>query len=280
VLVRAACYVVIVWEMTFIFLVWRPFWRSIVLAVGVLFHFMTVLTLGLMIFPMVCFTCYLSFVDETDVRQIATWWRNLCQRRPRLEALSTAASNWTSQLPDASIWRRPIQAGAVAFLAAGTAAGVALEHWLDLYGERRPEGRYQLKPIDESLAQRLVAPPQPIRDVDKFFAIDTGTLLVGDLLVDRRRVFRHGDRLIAQCNLIPPHEDMWVECKIKDPDNRLVDRVGNVVLREQFRANFMYPISKSLEPGTYTLVFETAGREVLQKRIEIVADSRNSASAN
>lgn len=280
VLVRAACYVVVVWEMTFIFLVWKPAWRPWVLAVGVMFHFMTVLTLGLMIFPMVCFTCYLAYVEEDDARQVGAAWNRLRRRWTWLNAVCTGMEGRLAQMVPLRDWRRPAAIGFAAFVALFTLGGVGLEHRLDLYGERRPEGRYQLKPIDAALAQRMTAPPQPIRDVDKFFSIDTGTLLVGDLLADRRRVFRHGQKLIAQCNLTPPHEDMWLECKIKDADNRLVDRLGNVVLREHFRANFTYPITAALEPGTYTLVFETAGREVLRKRIEVVGDSRIAAVAN
>jgi hypothetical protein len=291
VLVRASCYTVVVWEMTFIFLVWKPSWRPWVLAIGVMFHFMTVLTLGLMIFPMVCFICYLAYVDERDARQAAAACGRLWQRygEPAASAnglwarLVAAWQSLAASLPQPGrlhAWRHTAAMGFAAFTILTTVGGVGLEHWLDLYGERRPEGRYQLKPIDPDLARRMVAPPQPIRDVDKFFSIDTGTILVGDLLADRRRVFHHGQKLIAQCNLIPPHEDMWIECKIKDADNRLVDRMGNVVLREHFRANFMYPITAALEPGAYTLVFETAGREVLRKRIQIVGDVQTAAAAN
>jgi hypothetical protein len=232
-----------------------------------------------MIFPMVCFCCYLAYVEEADAKQMAASWRRVCERWPAWNGALARISRWFSRERDLSAWQWPARFGFVALAALTTAAGVALEHRLDLYGERRPEGRHPLQPIDETLAQRMLAPPQPIRDVDKFFAIDTGTVLMGDLLADRRKVFRHGERLIAQCNLIPPHEDMWVECKIRDQHNRLVDRLGNVVLREQFRANFEYPIPVTLDPGEYTLVFETGGREVMKKRIQIAGDPRR-ASAN
>jgi hypothetical protein len=279
VLVRVGSYVALIWEITFIFLVWRTGLRPWVLAAGVVFHALTVLTLGLMIFPMVCFCCYVAYVEDADAKQMAASWRRACERWPALGELHASISRWLSSQRDVTGWQWPMRFGFVALGALTVAAGVALEHRLDLYGERRPEGRYHLQPLDEEFAQRLLAPPQPIRDVDKFFAIDTGTILMGDLLADRRKVFRHGERLIAQCNLIPPHEDMWVECKIRDQHNRLVDRIGNVVLREQFRANFEYPIAATLEPGEYTLVFETGGREVITKRIQIAGDPR-AVSAN
>jgi hypothetical protein len=280
ILIRIAGYVVIVWEMTFLFLVWNRFYRPWVLAAGVLFHLMTVLTLGLMIFPLTCYTCYLSFLEPEDIAQMRSMWRRLSARWPLWEALAARWTGWLASPRDWSAWQRPARAGFVALGALVTAGGVALEYHLDLYGERRPEGRYQLKPIAAELAARLLAPPQEIREVDKFFAVDTGTILAGDLLANRRKVFRHGEKLIAQCTLIPPHEDMWVECKIRDPDNRLVDRLGNIVLREQFRANFQYPITSAFAPGTYTLVFESAGREVIRKRIQIVGDGKNVVSAN
>ena len=44
-------YIVIVWEVLFVFLVWRGLARMLLLSTGVLFHVMTTLTLGLYIFP-------------------------------------------------------------------------------------------------------------------------------------------------------------------------------------------------------------------------------------
>ncbi len=279
VLIKLMSYVAIVWEVTFVFLVWRGPWRSLVLATGILFHFMTVLTLGLMIFPMVCFSCYLCFLDETDVAHIREWWTTLLAKGTlwvksiqRIFDAMPSPGAWAQRANGAYIACLPIT---LAFVG----GGVGLEHWLDRYGDRRPEGRYTLKEVDPNFLARMLAPTARIRDTDKFFAVDTGTILVGDLLADRRKVFRHGETLIAQCNLTPPHEDMWIECKILDEGHRLVNRVGNIALREQFRSNFMYPITAAMEPGEYTLSFENGGREVLQRRITIVGDGRT-ANAN
>ena len=124
----------------------------------------------------------------------------------------------------------------------------------------------------------MTAPPEPLRDEDKFFAVDTGTLLVGDMLADRRRVFRQGDKLITQCHLVPPHEDMWIECRILDAQNRIVHRSGNVAMRESFRLNFDYPITTAVEPGDYSVVITTAGREIQRKRISIVGNGSTMAA--
>ncbi len=279
VLLKMMSYVAIVWEMVFVFLVWRGPWRPWILGIGILFHFMTVLTLGLMIFPMVCFSCYLCYLDEADTAYIRQWWNGLlakgdvfakaCQRT---FLAMPAPGAWTK-------WHHGAYAAALPVALLGTFGGVGLEYWLDRYGDRRPEGRYTLKEVDPELMNRMLSPTARIRDTDKFFAVDTGTILVGDLLADRRKVFRHGETLIAQCNLTPPHEDMWIECKVLDNQNRMVNRVGNIALREQFRSNFMYPITAAMEPGEYTFHFETGGREVLRKSIVVVGDGRT-ANAN
>ncbi|MFO0919648.1 MAG: hypothetical protein U0872_15225 [Planctomycetaceae bacterium] len=102
---------------------------------------------------------------------------------------------------------------------------------------------------------------------------------MGDLLADRRNSFRQGERLIAQCHLIAPHEDMWIEFHLLDSDHRLVTRVPMVATREMFRVHLKYDLTEAIEPGQYTVVIQTAGREVLRKPIEVLPGSR-SAVAN
>ncbi|MBI1345370.1 hypothetical protein GC163_03695 [bacterium] len=281
VLLKAMAYVTIVWEMTFVFLVWRGMWRPWVLAIGIVFHFLTSLTLGLFIFPVTCFTTYLSFIDEQDFLAIRHNIR-LWARRQSWLPLGRWQAAWTSvwnRLGSPDQWRQPALVAFPLAMLVFTASGVGIEYWSDPYGVRRPEGRHQLKAVSSEFAQKLLAPTESIRDKDKFFAIDTGTLLVGDLLADRKRVFSHGDTMIIQCHLVPPHEDMWIECKILDAGNRLVGRTANVATREAFRLNFNYFVTTSLEPGNYTLQFESGGREVIRKQITIVGDG-SSVAAN
>lgn len=272
-------YVVIVWEVIFVFLVWnRSFWRPAILAVGVCFHFMTSLTLGLLIFPATCYSLYLSFVDEEDVQRAAAAFRRWRRRFAGVNALVAAAGAWLASL-DGARWRRLAPAAFVSCAVFVMGGGMALEYQLDPYGERRPEGRHSLTAIDPELVQQMLAPTPPLRDVDKFFAIDTGTIQVGDLLANRRTTFRQGERLIAQCHLNAPHEDMWIEMHLHDSDNHRVARRTQIATREMFRAHFHYDITQATEPGEYTLVIQTAGREVLRKPITILPASR-SASAN
>ena len=153
---------------------------------------------------------------------------------------------------------------AIAFL------GIEIEHHWDLYAERSPEGRPQLDAIDPDRARVLLAPVQPQRDIDKFFAVDMGTFLISDLLADRRTSFRQGEKMIAQCNLVPPHEDMVVECKIRDSDNRMIDRKVVVATRELFRANIEFEIAETMRPGAYSMTVETAGRHVMKKNFSIL----------
>jgi hypothetical protein len=279
VLLKSMGYVCLVWELTFVFLVWRGAWRPIVLATGIVFHFLTLLTLGLIIFPMTCYCCYLAFLDEEEFVRLRGWAKSLAPRFAAAGPWLAAVRQLGANLGDPARWERPAWVAWPALVLVFASGGVQLEWWVDPYDLRRPEGKHQLKPLDPQVTANLIAPTTKIRDKDKFFAIDTGTILVGDLLADRRRAYRYGDQMIIQCHLTPPHEDMWVECKILDGRNRLVDRTGNVAAREAFRVNFMYPVTKVLEPGEYTLVMETGGREVLRKKVQIL-DSPAVAAAN
>ena len=153
-------------------------------------------------------------------------------------------------------------------------AGVAWEYQLDPYGLRRPEGPYELIPVEPQILQAMLSPTPALRDVDKFFAIDTGTIQFGDLLVDRRSSYRQGERMIAQCHLNVPHEDMWIELQLLDSENHLVAHRNQIAAREVYRSHFQYDISSATEPGDYTLVIRTAGNEVLRKPIKILPSSR------
>ena len=272
-------YIVIVWEIVFIFTVWdRRFWRTAMLGIGVLFHFMTSLTLGLLIFPATCYSIYLAFVDEQDVQQAAAFFRRVQRKFSGLRSFMQRMFERTAHWHGAK-WRTVATPAFLTLLLVSMGGGVGLEYALDPYGVRRPEGRYALTPIEPEIVAQMLAPTPPLRDVDKFFAIDTGTILVGDLLVDRRTKFRQGEQLIAQCHLNPPHEDLWLEMHIRDAENHLVKRVPMVATREMYRAHFQFDITNLIDPGEYSVVIETAGREVLRRPITILPHSRL-ASAN
>lgn len=279
VLLVAFGYIVVVWELTFMFLVWqRTFWRPAIIAIGVLFHFMTSLTLGLLIFPAACYTIYVSFAEVEDIQKMFAGFRRILRRFPGLKSVVYGVSDFVASLPSQR-WRPAAWAGYVVAAALAMCAGVAWEYQQDPYGIRRPEGPYHLTAIDPDLVREMLAPTPPLRDIDKFFALDTGTIRFGDLLVNRRTSFWQGERMVAQCHLAMPHEDMWIELHLLDSENRLVARRSQVATREMFRAHFLYDFNTSSEPGNYTLVIQTAGNEVLRKPLTVLARGR-SASAN
>jgi hypothetical protein len=279
ILLMAFAYISIVWEVTFLFIAWKSMWRSFVLPIGVLFHFMTMLTLGLMLFPVICYIAYLSFLDEDDIQQISAWYRCQMRRFEWLKSLSQRAVGWRNRLGDPAGWQTSSRAAFVFGLAVFSVANVELEHWRDPYGIRRPEGPHALTLADPEVVKKILAPTEPQRDSDMFFAVDTGTILVGDQLANRRREFRQGETLIAHCHLTPPHEDLWIECQIQDAEHRIIDRIGSVATREMFRSNFAYPISDQMAPGEYTLVIATGGRPVMKKFISVLP-RHGTASAN
>lgn len=270
VLMVAMGYIALVWEVVFVFLVFNRHWRPWVLGLGVIFHTLTVLTLGLMLFPVIMFSAYLSYVETSDVQRAGVWFRRQMRRRAWL---ATAFEKWRERItfrPAPAGWQSAVT-GAFAFGCVTVAGGgIELEYWLDPYHIRRPEGRHVLQPLDPAVAARMLTNADGIRDVDKFTSIDTGTILVGEMLVDRRKVFRQGEKLITQCSLMPPHEDLWLECRLVDADNYEVQRAMTVARCEQFRSNMLIPLNEQVQPGKYELVVELAGREVTRKPITVL----------
>ncbi len=278
----AFAYIAIVWEILFLFLSWHGWSRVWMLGLGVIFHLMTTLTLGLYLFPITCISIYFSFVNSGDVVTWAARWRRWKRRHgdtwlPRLAAATTPARALCRFVSSrfANLDRRlnPVASAALfaLLMLAVTVAAVEVEYRVDPYGERRAEGPYALREVDPALAKRMFAGDQKIREYDKFLAFDLGTEMFGGMVTGRKETFRHGESIIAQCTLSPPHEDMWIECNLHDASNVLLDRVGQVVVRSQLRGNFVYRACEALEPGKYFLVLKTGGQEITRRKIQIVA---------
>ncbi|MBT4865308.1 MAG: HTTM domain-containing protein [Planctomycetaceae bacterium] len=267
-------YIAIVWEVLFLFLVWRGWGRIAMIGIGTMFHVATCLVLGLYVFPMVCISIYFSFIDErtaikfgalfSRVREKMGWQFNSAP-----VAVSTAA-------PEAGgRFRLPSPIVYCLMMLGVTVFGVELEHRLDRYGVRRPEGPYALKEItDTHLIARMLAAPQPMRTKDMFDTFELGTGFVGGLLFDRRGEFRQGEMIAAQVGLNVPHHDMWLECNLYDSRGNQLDRVGQIVSRETTRANFYYSLNEVLDPGEYFFVLKSGGQEVMRKRIVLKANMK------
>lgn len=269
-LLVAFSYIGLAWETLFIFLAWRGIGRIAMIGMGVIFHMMTWLTLGLWVFPLVCFSAYFAFVNENDVerfRDLAARWR--AQGRGLRAALGRLLQGpGLGTLPAT----RPAWNNAVfAALAVATAVGgVAVEYKLDRYGVRRPEGPYTLKEADRKHVDELLGPTARIRNEDKVILFDVGSILVGGAVLDRRTQFRQGETVRIQCGLCPPHEDMWIECNLHDSENRVVDTIGVFVDSVDMRAMFFYNLGECTMPGSYQLVLKIAGEEIMRRSITVL----------
>lgn len=266
-----AAYATILWEILFLFLAWSGYGRPIMISLGVFFHLGTTLLLGLYIFPLVCFTLYFSFLEEQDVQRIGMWFRRLTRRGNRFAVtLQKSVPRLGGRLPQISL---PQARGAFAFtLLLLIFGGVELEYRMDPFGTRRAEGAYALPEIDTATVQQMLRPSEPIREQDKFLSFEIGTDLLSDVVINRRKEFRHGETLVAQTVLTPPHEDMWIECNLHDADGHVIDEVGQIVERTKLRASWAYEMKRSLEPGTYWLVIRTSGQEITRRSFTLLAD--------
>ena len=264
-LLLISAYITVVWEIVFGFLVWRPGTRLVVLFIGAAFHFMTWLSLGLYIFPAICISGYLSFVSERDVIAI----RNVLRRfRLPIHLLPKPA-----ELIASVIQGRPASMPAtaaffsMAMLAAIGAAEV--EYRMDAYGMLANNGPMELPMIDREVALTMISDQRPLRERDKYFSFDIGTMLVGGHLADRDKEYNIGETIIAQCNLNPPHEDLWVECLLMDDQNRTVSQCGQFVTRDMLHANFFYSTCESLVPGKYSMVLRSSGQDIYKRSFQL-----------
>jgi Vitamin K-dependent gamma-carboxylase len=260
----------LMWEILFIFLCWRGIGRIAMLSLGFLFHFMTWLTLGLWVFPPVCYAAYLAFLNENDV----AWFRGVFSRwRERGRGLRAAIGRLFRhrELGTLPAIKPAWSNGAFACLVLATAVGgVGLEYKLDPYGIRRPEGPYTLKEIDRSKFDEMTGQTPRLRNDDKVLLFDVGSIVVGGAVLDRRTTFRQGDTVRVQCALSPPHEDLWMECNLHDSEERVVDNIGIFVSTEENRPMFFYNLGDCTLPGDYQLVLKIAGEEMMRRPIKVL----------
>ena len=272
--------VALVWECAFIFLAWRGISRIVMLAIGSTFHIMTLLTLGLWLFPVVCIGSYLSFLNEADIdwfgRLFASW-------RARGRGMSAAIGRmfrrreWPVLPAVAPAWAQGTFAAMAVLTACG---GIALEYKLDRYGMRRPEGPYALKELDPNYAAEELRPSERVRNEDKVLLFDIGSRVLSGAVVDRRTEFRQGDLMKAECDLVPPHEDLWLTCELEDPEHRVIDTTGCTVSADSMRAIFDYNIGETMSPGNYWLVLKIGRDEIIRRSFRVLAAAKGGRLAN
>ncbi|HRA86802.1 MAG TPA: HTTM domain-containing protein [Planctomycetaceae bacterium] len=262
-------YITVVWEITFPFLAWRPVGRFFALGVGVLFHFMTWIALGLWIFPLICTSCYLAFLMERDIVAIRRFAHRLrvptsLLGMPRF-AIARAIEMRPTAVPALMVWL------VLATLAAFGATEA--EYRLDLHGMRSTDGMMPLKTIPRDVAIAMINDSRPLREKDKFFSFDIGSRLVGGQLANRSGEYSYGDAIIAQCNINPPHEDLWIDCAIEDSDKRILDSSGQFVTRDALWANFTYRPGSKLAPGDYWMILKSSGKEISRRPFKLSGDA-------
>jgi len=270
-LLLAAGYITVVWEISFPFLVWRPFGRYFALGVGGLFHFMTWVSLGLWIFPLICISCYLAFLTEQDIVAIRRFVHRMrlptsLLGLPRF-AIARLIELRPAAVPVSMVWL---------ILATLVAIGAAeADYRIDGYGTRANNGMMPLRKLDQDVARAMINNPRPLREKDKFFSFDVGSRLMGGQLANRSTEFGYGDTIIAQCNVNIPHEDLWVECAIEDSEARILDSFGQYVTRDSLWANFRYQTGNRMAPGDYWMVLKSSGKEVARRPFKVIGDPKS-----
>lgn len=272
-LLLIGAYVAVVWEILFGFLVFQKRSRLVILGMGIMFHFMTWVTLGLKIFPSICVSGYFAYIMQDDFLKIRHWvrrWVPTSLPRPG-RLMEVTVSRIPKLVPAGVAW--------VCVIAASAIVSTEAELQMDLYGVNNPNGRMQLEKMDADVARTMIRDEQKVREQDKFFSFDIGSFSVGNQLANRRTVYEYGDSILAQCNLNPPHEDLWVECLLQDEEGRMIEQFGQFVTRDMLRANFTYHIGNKLLPGKYQMVLRSANKDIYRRPFELIGEPPEQAMA-
>lgn len=262
-------HVAVIWQILFLFLSWRGRSRLIILGMGAVFHLSTVWVLGLHVFPPIMILTYFAWLNEDDVQKIRHLYARIAAGTgvESVRSLAKAVDRFSLQLKS----RMPVPSALLFCVVLSTTVlgGVELEHHLDPYGERQAGGPMELKPLEPDRAERMFHSDVGIREADKFLAMELGTERLGGVVVNRGTLYKPGDRVIVQCALIPPHEDMWLECRLTDSDGLEIFRSGRPVSRDMLRADFNFTFPVDLKPGEYQFVAYSGRTQVLSRTVQL-----------
>ena len=267
-LILIMAYVTIVWEILFLFLSWKGTPRTIMLGLGLFFHLMTLFTLGLVVFPLVYFAIYFAWYEQPDQLTWTARWHSWFGHDFR-EQLSPS----DSRAPARTGWGIPSLMTWAACAGCAIGLGVWIDRTSDPFGVQRPEGRYTLQPISEERLAELLRNDQKVDVTDKVFALDIGSVMFNDNLVDHQTVFRRGEKALVQCSLLPPHEDLFMEVHLRNEEEQIVRRLCQVVSRESLRGHFWFEMEESLAPGPYTVVIKINGTDAGRRTLELLPDA-------
>jgi len=271
----ASAHVTVLWEVTFVLMAWRGIPRYLTFGLGFFFHLMAALTLGEVIFFMIMSTTYLGCINNKEAllfkRAVVGMLSPLASRLPLNWLKTFSMSRW---LPERLVNASPRVhlANYFALLAICGLAGAWTNVRMDYYGQNRAEGKYTLREMPIEEASWLLKPFEPVREVDKFLGVDVGSMVIAGRLANRCEEFRNGDVLICETSFNPPHDDMYVECNLVSHDQKVINRVGNIVAREHMFAQFRYTLTDALEPGSYFLVVKSRGKEICRREFSIKGD--------
>jgi len=262
-LVFAMGLVTILWEVTFSFLCWNGFSRKVVLSIGVVFHAMTFFLLGLLVFPLIMLPCYLAFLTEHEAGAIG---RKLSSMFNRFRAAESDVE--AGMIHSAGSWMGLSSFAMV--LALFMAIGVTAEARMDVYGEHRAEGRYQLRPLSVDEIEKMTRQDTAISLRDQVFNVTMGTKMVHGLLADSRTEYRVGEKAAVQIRFIQPHGDLWTEVMLSDQDGNILARDWQVARREVSSVAFQLPISEEYPPGAYQFHIRLDGQSVYHRDFQIL----------
>ncbi|MBT5020582.1 HTTM domain-containing protein [bacterium] len=247
----------VVWEILFIFLVWKEPGRVVMLSLGVLFHLMTYFLLGLLVFPLLFFSLYCCYLKESEALKIGEF----CSSK-----IPLGANKSLSRLSPLRLATWPAFA---CVMIASSVAAIAAERKLDVYQERGINGPMVLQPLEQEVVEEVFRNDTKVAIADQLYSIDVGSRMLGGYVAGQKTTFAAGETIQMQARLIPPHHDLWVEYVLRDADSLVIARQGMLAPRNDSKTAFSIPLGEQLEAGAYEIQVSLNGFAAGVRKITI-----------
>lgn len=249
--------IAVVWEILFLFLVWKDPGRVIMLSLGVLFHVMTFFLLGLLVFPLLFFSLYCCFFKEKEAIKIGEFCSSLLPKKSLLVSSTSSPFRLASWPTFACV------------MIASSMAAIAAERKLDVYQERGSNGPIVLQPLEQEVVEEVLRNDTKVAIAEQLFSIDVGTHMLGGYVASQKTTFAAGETIQMQARLIPPHHDLWVEYVLRDANKMVIAREGMLAPRNDSKTSFRIPLGDQLAAGAYEIQVSLNGFAAGVRKITI-----------
>lgn len=247
-------YIVVIWEALFPAICWNRYTLRPTLALGVVFHLMTYLLLGLAIFPLIMLAFYPAFLNPAKARALWLRLRDMTIGMRDVPAIRFASYAWAFPL----------------VLGLTLVTAVEAEYHFDPMGLRAPKP--ELPVIPKAVALERLQDTDPSRPAEFVHRVELGLTSFAGVVQSGRSTFKPFDSPILQVWAAEPHPDLYLHVDVVNEAEISVLHDGLVLPRGELRASIPFALAGNLMPGSYAFVLRDDVGVVARRPFRVVAD--------